>query len=177
MEEKGRPWLSKLGVATETTGVVSEWVDWETPRRWALFCRRKQSVRGGRRVGCFTQGPTPKPTWATQGPGGLPQHGRPQRHTHTGAYRGAEIHGRNVYAQMCPHLHMFKGEGAHAALQPQHQPGRHPRSPPGWPLRPPHRSIQPARSALACVMGTRGRRGVCLRVRTHVCGAVSSICR
>ena len=97
--------------------------------------------------------------------------------THTGAYRGAEIHGRNVHAQMCPHLHMFKGEGAHAALQPQHQPGRHPRSPPGWPLRPPHRSTQPARSALACVMGTRGRRGVCLRVRTHVCGAVSSICR
>lgn len=45
MEEKGRPWLSKLGVATETTGVVSEWVDWETPRRWALFCRRKLSVR------------------------------------------------------------------------------------------------------------------------------------
>ena len=89
MEEKGRPWLSKLGVATETTGVVSEWVDWETPRRWALFCRRKQSVRGGRRVGCFTQGPTPKPTWATQGPGGLPQHGRPQRHTqvHTGALK------------------------------------------------------------------------------------------
>lgn len=41
MEEKGRPWLSKLGVATETTGVVSEWVDWEAPRRWALFCRRK----------------------------------------------------------------------------------------------------------------------------------------
>ena len=117
MEEKGRPWLSKLGVATETTGVVSEWVDWETPRRWALFCRRKQSVRGGRRVGCFTQGPTPKPTWATQGPGGLPQHGRPQRHTHTGAYRGAEIHGRNVYAQMCPHLHGINGQHEiHCAL-------------------------------------------------------------
>lgn len=45
MEEKGRPWLSKLGVATETTGVVSEWVDWETPRRWALFCGRKLFVR------------------------------------------------------------------------------------------------------------------------------------
>lgn len=37
MEEKGSPWLSKLGVATETTGVVSECVDWEAPRRWALF--------------------------------------------------------------------------------------------------------------------------------------------
>lgn len=46
MEEKGSPWLSKLGVATETTGVVSECVDWETPRRWALFCGRKLAVRG-----------------------------------------------------------------------------------------------------------------------------------
>lgn len=46
MEEKGSPWLSKLGVATETTGVVSECVDWEAPRRWALFCGRKLAVRG-----------------------------------------------------------------------------------------------------------------------------------
>lgn len=57
MEEKGRPWLSKLGVATETTGVVSEWVDWETPRRWALFCRKKLSVKRWQMGGLLDPGP------------------------------------------------------------------------------------------------------------------------
>lgn len=64
MEEKGRPWLSKLGVATETTGVVSEWVDWETPRRWALFCREKavgQEVAGGGAAQALPS--TPRPRW------------------------------------------------------------------------------------------------------------------
>lgn len=77
MEEKGRPWLSKLGVATETTGVVSEWVDWETPRRWALFCKRKESVKRWQMGGLLYPGPpfqgqagVPE----SQGPGGMPQH-------------------------------------------------------------------------------------------------------
>lgn len=84
MEEKGRPWLSKLGVATETTGVVSEWVDWEAPRRWALFCRRKGSVtrrqEGGlRSPGPPRQGPAGAP--APRGPGGTAGHSGARRHT------------------------------------------------------------------------------------------------
>lgn len=67
MEEKGRPWLSKLGVATETTGVVSEWVDWETPRRWALFCREKLSVRR------WQVWKLPRPCPPLQGQAGVPE--------------------------------------------------------------------------------------------------------
>lgn len=37
MAEKGSPCVSRLGVATETTGVVKEWVAWETPNR-CVFC-------------------------------------------------------------------------------------------------------------------------------------------
>lgn len=83
MEEKGRPWLSKLGVATETTGVVSEWVDWETPRRWALFCKSKQSVKMG---GLLYPGPSFQRQAGvpeSQGPDGTPLHGGPLRYTNT----------------------------------------------------------------------------------------------
>ena len=115
MEEKGRPWLSKLGVATETTGVVSEWVDWETPRRWALFCKRKQSVRGGRCVGCFTQVPHSKAHLGNSRPRWDASTWRPQRYTHTQVHTEMlKSTDRNVHTQMYSHLHMCKGEGAHA---------------------------------------------------------------
>jgi len=40
MAEKGMPWASRLGVATETTGVVRFWASWApAASRWA-FCRR-----------------------------------------------------------------------------------------------------------------------------------------
>ena len=96
MEEKGRPWLSKLGVATETTGVVSEWVDWETPRRWALFCKRKQSVRGGRCVGCFTQAPHSKAHLGNSRPRWDASTWRPQRYTHT-QRKGVEVEAQFSY--------------------------------------------------------------------------------
>lgn len=79
MEEKGRPWLSKLGVATETTGVVSEWVDWETPRRWALFCRKSCRSGDGRWGSCPGLALHSKARLASlnPGPGGVLEHGGP----------------------------------------------------------------------------------------------------
>lgn len=71
MEEKGRPWLSKLGVATETTGVVSEWVDWEAPRRWALFCRKKGSVTRWQKGGLLYPGPLSQVQAGAPAPQGL----------------------------------------------------------------------------------------------------------
>ena len=159
MEEKGRPWLSKLGVATETTGVVSECVDWETPRRWALFCRRKQSVRGGRWVGCFIQAPHSEAQLGNSRPRWDASTWRSQRYTHTRLHTETlKSTERNMHTQMHSHLHM-------PALWHQRLPG---------PistallvvLRPSCCSTQPARSTLACVKGMRGL-AWCVPACTH----------
>lgn len=132
MEEKGRPWLSKLGVATETTGVVSEWVDWETPRRWALFCGRKQFVRRDS-VSPAGQGQAEIPE---------PQHGATDMLTPPRQCSPASWNTRSSVSQRAP-----------CSLASPRTRCTHP---------------EPCQ----CLW-----RGVCLRVCTHVCGAVSSICR
>lgn len=142
MEEKGRPWLSKLGVATETTGVVSAWLDWEAPRRWVLFCRRKVCVvcvAGGGGRAC-----APRPGWGPCVVSPTAPHPPPQAHM-----RGC-VHG-DPGTQVGEHAWVQRGGRA--------GPGREGAA-----------GTRPAR-------GARARRGACLRVSTHTCGAVSSICR
>lgn len=171
MEEKGRPWLSKLGVATETTGVVSEWVDWETPRRWALFCRRKQSIRGGRWVGCFTRAPHSKAQQGNSRPRwDVPQHGGPRdTHTHTGAHRDAEIHGeRRAHTDVLPPTHVQRGRCTCWPRGPNTSQG--PTS--TLLLASPSTRHTAARSPLACVKGTQGlawRVPACTHTRVWGC--------
>lgn len=93
----------------------------------------------------------------------------PEIHTHTRVHTETlKSTERDVHTQMYSHLHMCKGEGAHAGpVAPT--PARAPPPLSSWLAPPP---ATPARSPLACVKGTQGlawRVPACTHTRVWGC--------